>query len=309
MSASHLILAPFILVLAFGAGFVIAQQTRALQAIFVSNSPVNQPKWLISVLMGAFFGGLYTFFLALDVGLSTQTILAFLVMWVAASGPVYVAFTLGWQRPLPASFPVIPASNTTAQPAALPEHIVVEDGSNMVKITITTPKRWVWFVMSMVQWLVMGLCILPVLGIAVVGMLQNLQPEILRPLIGVLAAGLLLYLLYVKFKEALEYVFDREMIAIDNQAVTIERSGSVFQSKRTYPAENIRRITPSPFMAGLPGLSFRRSPFGSTTQPGLMIWYERGRTRLHMFGRGVELAHAQSLVETICRRFPQYRGS
>lgn len=93
--------------------------------------------------------------------------------------------------------------------------------------------------MEAFQWIVMGLCALPILSLVAIAALQNYLPQNLRFLVWLLVGGLVLYLLYVKFMEALEYIFDKEIIEIDNLSIRIEKYGSSFSNKKEYPAENV----------------------------------------------------------------------
>jgi hypothetical protein len=116
-----------------------------------------------------------------------------------------------------------------------------------------------------------------------------------------------LYVLYARFQDTLEYLFDKEVIEIDNFSVKIENSTSSFKSKKEYPADNIKKIT-TMFSLGGTNVVTKRSPFINSNMPAFMIWHNRGLKRYRTFGRAVDLADAQRILETIYSRFPQYKG-
>ena len=118
----------------------------------------------------------------------------------------------------------------------------------------------------------MGLCILPIAGFALISFLQNYLPQSFRFLVWVLVVGLVLYLLYTKFMQTLEFVFDKEIIEIDHQAVRIEKYGLRFSSKKEYSEENIKKITGMFSFAGT-NTAIKRSPFANTNMPAFMMWH------------------------------------
>lgn len=161
--------------------------------------------------------------------------------------------------------------------------------------------------MEAFQWIIMGLCALPILSLMAIAALQNYLPQNLRFLVWLLVGGLVLYLLYIKFMDALEYIFDKEIIEIDDLSVRIEKYGSKFSSKKEYPTENIRKIT-GMFSFGGTSTVLKRSPFLNSNMPVFMIWHKRGLKRYRAFGRAVDLADAQKILEMVYAKFPQYKG-
>jgi hypothetical protein len=117
----------------------------------------------------------------------------------------------------------------------------------------------------------------------------------------------MLYLNTIKFQDMLEYVFDKEVIEITNLSVKIEKFGAGFKNKKEFPADNIKGVTTF-FSFGKVNAPIRRSPFVNSNMPAFSIWHRRGLKRFHSFGRAIEPADAQSILEIMSSRFPQYRG-
>jgi hypothetical protein len=42
--------------------------------------------------------------------------------------------------------------------------------------------------------------------------------------------------------------------------------------------------------------------------PAFILWHNRGLKRYHTFGRAVDLADAQRILEMVYAKFPQYKG-
>ncbi len=294
----------------FFSGFLMARQLRPLEnAAFVSKLFV-QKRLLLCVITGLFISTFFTFLYSTTSGYTPSKIIAFLVLFVLASGSEYFGMKFGWGNPSStdiANENIITSSNQISADNSFPENLTVENSLSSVKITIMSKKRWVLFAMETFQWLVMGLCALPILSLVVIAALQNYLPQNLRFLVWLLVGGLVLYLLYTKFMEALEYIFDKEIIEIDNLSVKIEKYGSNFSSKKEYPAENIKKIT-GMFSFGGTSTVFKRSPFLNSNMPVFMMWHNRGLKRYRAFGRAVDLADAQRILEMVYAKFPQYKG-
>lgn len=294
----------------FFSGFLMARQLRPLEnAAFVSKLFV-QKRLLLCVITGLFISTFFTFLYSTTSGFTPSKIIAFIVLFVLASGSEYFGMKFGWGNPSStdiANENIITSSNQISADNSFPENLTVENSLSSVKITIMSKKRWVLFAMEAFQWLVMGLCALPILSLVVIAALQNYLPQNLRFLVWLLVGGLVLYLLYIKFMEALEYIFDKEIIEIDNLSVKIEKYGSNFSSKKEYPAENIKKLT-GMFSFGGTSTVFKRSPFLNSNMPVFMMWHNRGLKRYRAFGRAVDLADAQRILEMVYAKFPQYKG-
>lgn len=289
----------------FFSGFLVARQFRVLQNVPLVFMIFTQRKWLVSAIMGMLISGIFSLIIFLETKLSAWNILAFFVTFLIASASHYFGIIFGWGRSLPSSESIALVEQT--QINAPPDNVIVDDTPNSVKVTINTQKRWVWFVMSLFQLAFIGLCAFPIFGLMVVSILQDYLPKNLGFLSWIFVGGIVLYLIYTQFPKALEYVFDKEIIEIDNLSVKIEESGLGFKSRKEYSADNIKKIT-TMFSFGGTIVVTRRSPFVNSNMPVFMMWLNRGLKRYHSFGRAVDLADAQSILETIYSRFPQYKG-
>ncbi|MBN1363480.1 MAG: hypothetical protein JW976_01610 [Syntrophaceae bacterium] len=289
----------------FFGGFFTARQFRALQNVSIFSRIFIERKLLLSVGMGLFISLSLAVIFSSAVEFSTKLLLILVGLFLLATASFYIGITLGWGQMIS----VARDGETVGQIQmdSLPDNVVMDDTSGAVKITINTRKRWAWFVMSLSQWLFIGLFGLPILGLLLISALQDLVPVYFNILIGVCVGGLALYLLYTKFQQALEYVFDKEIIEIDHLSVKIEKSGSGFKSRKEYPAENIKKITVL-FSSGGANTPIRRSPYVNSIVPAFILWHNHGPKRYHAFGRAVDLADAQSILEMIYSKFPQYRG-
>lgn len=302
-----LIIAPIAM---FFSGFLMARQLRPFEsATFVSKLFV-QKRLLLSVITGLFISIFFTFLSSVTSGFTLSKIVAFMVLFILASGSQYFGMKYGGGSSLSIDRPneiITTSSNQLPADSHFPENLTVENSLSSVNITITSKKRWILFAMEAFQWIMMGLCALPILSLVAIGALQNYLPQSLHFLIWLLVGGLVLYLLYIKFMQALEFIFDKEIIEIDSLSVRIEKYGSKFSSKKEYPAENIKKIT-GMFSFGSANTVLKRSPFRNSNMPVFMMWHNHGLKRYRTFGRAVDLADAQKILEMVYARFPQYKG-
>ncbi len=289
----------------FFSGFLIARQLRPLENSLLISKLFVQRKLLLSIITGLFISAFFTFLYSATSGFSLSKIIAFLVLFILVSGSYYFGMKLGWGDSL--STNQIGTQLSQDQVDALPENIAVENTFSSMKITINTQKRWVWFALSLFPFIMGGLCALPILGLMIISLLQDYFPESMNIIIWVIVGALVLYILYARFQDTLEYLFDKEIIEIDNLSVKIENSGSGFKSTKEYPADNIKKISPI-FALGRTTGVIRRSPFVNSNMPAFMMWHNHGLKRYRSFGRGVDLADAQRILETIYSKFPQYKG-
>jgi hypothetical protein len=284
----------------FFSGFLMARQLRPFEsATFVSKLFV-QKRLLLCVVTGLFISIFFTFLYSVTSGFTLDKIVAFIGLFVLASGSQYYGMKYGWGSS-PSTDPtnrlITTSPNQMPIDSQFPENLTVENSK----------KRWILFAMEAFQWIIMGICAMPILSLVAIAALQSYLPQSLHFLIWFIVGGLVLYLLYVKFMQAIEYIFDREIIEIDNLSVRIEKYGSKFSSKKEFPAENIKRIT-GMFSLGSANIPFKRSPFLNTNMPVFMMWHNRGLKRYRTFGRAVELADAQRILEMVYTKFPQYKG-
>jgi hypothetical protein len=290
----------------FFVGFFVARQFRAMAIIPTFSMMFAQRRLLFSMVMGFFISLMFTVILSISTKFSAQSFMVFIGLFLLATFSYYFGITFGWGKQPSATNENINISSP-AQAEPLPENIIVDDFLASVKITINTRKRWVFFAMEAFQWVIMSLCMLPVLSLIAISLLQNYLPQNFRFLVWLLVGGLVLYLLYTKLMEALEFVFDKEVIEIDNLSVRIEKYGLGFSSKKEYLADNIKKIT-SMFSFGSTNVALKRSPYVNSNMPAFVMWHNRGLKRYRTFGRAVDLADAQRILETIYTKFPQYKG-
>lgn len=297
-----LIIAP---VAMFFSGFLIARQIRPLENAPLISKLFVEKRWLLSTVTGLLISIVFTSLYSATSGFTLGKIVAFLVLFIFASGSYYFGLRFGRGN----SFSAIEGVSTvnSTQSDSFPENVIVDNTINSVKVTINSKKRWILFAMEAFQWVIMSLLILPIASLIVISLLQNYLPQNFRFLVWLLVGGLVLYLLYIKFWEALEFVFDKEIVEIDNLSVRIEKYGSGFSSKKEYPAENIKKIT-AMFSFGGTNIVLKRSPFMNSNMPAFMMWHNRGLKRYRTFGKAIDLADAQRILEMIYSKFPQYKG-
>jgi len=289
----------------FFGGFLVARQARAFENVPLFSRMFVQRRLLFSSIMGILFSPIFTAILGSVTGFSAGLFLGFIGIFLLATFCYYFGITFGWGNAT-ATSESAPTTNPAQVEAAFPENLIVENSLDAVKITISTKERWALFAMEIFQWIVIGLCLLPITSLAVISLLQNYLLESFRFLVWLLAAGLVLYLLYIKFMEALEYVFDKEMIKIDNLSVRIEKYGSRFSSKKEYTAENMKIM--AMFSFNKTNTTIKRSRFVNSNMPAFILWHNRGLKRYCTFGRAVDLADAQRILEVVYAKFPQYKG-
>ncbi len=287
----------------FLGSFFTARQFRALQNVPSISAIFVQRKWLVSILMGLPFSGIFSLVIFSGTGFSARNIFIVAAIFSIASVSSYFGLTLGWGQPLSANEDVTPPDQPPAN--ALPDGVTIEDMSHSIKITIIAYKRWRWFVIALFNWVLTIFLILPIVGFVIVAILLNFLPENVHFLVWGIAGGAGIYFAYVKFRETLEYISDTEIIEIDNSSIKVEQHGSGFTNKKEYPANNINRI--STLLSGRHKV-IKRSPFINSNMPVFIIWHNRGLKRYHSFGRGIDVADAQNILEIIYARFPQYKG-
>ncbi|MGC1377622.1 MAG: hypothetical protein WA821_15415 [Anaerolineales bacterium] len=301
----YIIIFAVIPVSTFFGGFLGARQSRALENVPLFFRLFVQHRLLYSFVMGFFTSLILMATLGSVTGFSTGLFFGFIGIFLLATFCYYFGITFGWGNAT-ATSESAPTTNPAQVETAFPENLIVENSLDSVKITINTKKEWGLLVMEVFQWIVMGLCLLPITSLAVISLSQNYLPESFRFLVWLLVAGLVLCLLYVKFMEALEYVFDKEMIKIDNLSVRIEKYGSRFSSKKEYTAENMKIM--AMFSFSKTNTVIKRSRFANSSMPAFILWHNRGLKRYRKFGRGVDLADTQKILEMVYAKFPQYKG-
>jgi hypothetical protein len=301
-----LVICPIVI---FFCGFAIARQMRPLENTLFFRLFIQQ-RLLICIITGFFFGALFTSLYSVKTGFSFSTIFSFFILFILVSTSEFYGMKLGWGKVLSTEETFQRIDPSTIQSSRMdkyPDNIFVEDFLSSIKIKIITKKRWVSFALELFQWVIIGLCSLPILSLILISWLQKYLPQNLNVLVWVLVGGLVFYLLYNKMQDALEYIYDHEIIEFDINAVRIEKYGWRFKSKKEYPADNIKKITAIFTFAGQNPI-LKRSPFQNSNLPVFMIWHNRGLRRFRTFGRGIDLADGQRILETVYTKFPQYKN-
>ena len=283
----------------FVCGFILARQIRGLE-----NAPFIKHKFRFSAFIGGGSSILLAIISSLTTGLSIQQLLIIFGLFLLVTFSGYCGITIGSGRPSSETNNV--TSVNRHQNNTLPENVIVDNQPSSIKITISTKKRWGLLAMAVFPLPIM-ICILPFVGLGVVSLMQRYLPTGLNILAAILVIGMMLYALYKQFRDVLEYLFDKEVIRIDNLSVRVEKYGSGFKSIKEYPADNIKTITALFSFAGA-NTAIKRSPFINQNVPAFILWHERGLIRFRYFGRGLDMANAQRILESVYTKYPQYRG-
>lgn len=305
MEHIYVILFATIPIATFLGAFFVARHFRSLQNVSSIATIYGQRRWVMSMFMGALMSGIFALSIFLGEPFSIWNIFAVIIMFLTASVSSYFGITVGWGQP-PTNEDALSTNQTDI--GTLPKNLTVEDTINSVKITISTPKRWGWFVMGLLQLIVMGFVISVIFGLLLFSILRNLLPESIDFLAWIFAGVCVLIFIYQEFRKTLVYIADKEIIEIDNIAVKIGQHGSWFSVKRVYLAENIKKVT-TIVPSHETNVAMKRSPFINANMPMLVIWHNRGLRRQRLFfGRALDLIDAQTVLKTIYNKFPQYRG-
>ena len=186
-------------------------------------------------------------------------------------------------------------------------NFVVESSIASIKVTIHGSKKWGWFLPSLFIFLVNGFCFLSILGLVVASYVQKYLPEVLQCLVLLFLFGLYLFILYKKSFETFEYIFNKETIEINDESITIERSGFPgLKNRKVFLAENIKGITTS--FSVTEQLNFlSRLPLLSSNIGAFMIWHSHGIRPFYNFGKGVSQNEAQNFINMVYMKFPKYR--
>ena len=288
----------------FLGGFIVARQFRSLENVPSFSLIFVRRRFLFSVIMGGLISLLFATILLLTTEFSLLQLLILIGFFLLATLSYYYGVTFGWGRAKTTTDNV--TSEVQPQTNDFPENVVMENQPSSIRIVINTKKRWGLFAMSVLPLPIM-ICVIPLAGFAVFSLLQKSLPNGLNILAGFLVAGIVLYGVYQKIQEVLEFLFDKEIIEIDNSSVRIEKYGSGFKSIKEYPADNIKKITTLFSFAG-GNIVIKRSPFVNQNMPMFILWHEHGLKRYRYFGRGLDMADAQRILESVYIKYPQYRG-
>lgn len=185
-------------------------------------------------------------------------------------------------------------------------NFVVEDSFSSIKATIYGNPKWGLFLPSLFVFLAQIFCILPIFGLTLLGIVQKNFPEAIQSMIMLVAFGLCLYILYKKFLEIAEYAATQEIVEIDNQSITIEKSGFLFfKIRKTFLAEDVRGITASFYIQEQFNF-LNRVPFAASRFGAFVIWQNRIFKPFYNFGNNVAQSDAELFLESVYRKFPKY---
>ena len=187
------------------------------------------------------------------------------------------------------------------------DNFVVENSFTSIKVTIRGRKKWGAFLPAFFVFLVQGFCFLPVVGLLLFGFVQKNFSEAIQGIISLSAFTLYLYILYKKSLEAFEHIFDIETIEIDNDSISVEKSGFLgLKTKKVFLAENINGLFTSLHVSEQFNF-LNRVPFVSPKLSTFMIWHNRGLKQLYTFGDNVSQLEAEMFLETVYKKYPKYR--
>jgi hypothetical protein len=186
-------------------------------------------------------------------------------------------------------------------------NFVVESLITSIKVTIYGRKKWGLFLPSLFVFLANGFCFLPLIGIVIASYVQKYLPEFIQGIVLLFLFGLYLFILYKKSFETFEYVFDKETVEIDDESITIERSGFLgLKSRKVFFAENIKGLTTS-FSVTEQFNFLNRFPFMNSNIGAFMIWHGRRLRPFYSFGKSVSQSDAQNFANVVYMKFPKYR--
>jgi hypothetical protein len=187
------------------------------------------------------------------------------------------------------------------------KNVVIDSSISSIKFTIQGGKRTGWFLLSFIELLVIGFCFMPLLGLVIANYLHKYLPAILQGIIIIFLLVLYLFIIYKKSLETFDYIFDQEIIEIDDRQITIEKTGFLeLGYKKVFLAEKIKGITSS--FSALSQFNFlSHLPFSSSNIGAFMIWYKHGMRPFYNFGRGVSQPEVQNMLNAIYTKYPKYR--
>jgi hypothetical protein len=188
-------------------------------------------------------------------------------------------------------------------------NLVVEDLFSSIRGTSHRPKKWGAFVVGLFVFLVQGLFIFPLVGIAIAGVAQQYLPLLLQIPLYLITFVTYVYIFYGKFLELVETVSDTETVDIDNDSITVQKSGFLgIRLTKRFSAENIKGLTTSfAFVARFKWLG--RLPLVASSVGAFALWLDRRTRPIYFFGINVPETEAQDFVATVCSKFPKYRYS
>jgi len=194
------------------------------------------------------------------------------------------------------------------QQNSLSANVSIADSLISLRIAISHPPNKGRFAFELVLLVLHGCLAIPILGFTLLAVSWHFLPLMLAVAVSVLGVGLTCSLFYRAFRDSLEYLYDQEVIDIDNQAIKIARSGAGFKDFVEYSADHIKAI--NLLFPNNPKLNWLRFLPGASSAniDRFLIYDVRGLKRMHTFGKGIQLEEARQILDSIWRRYPQYKG-
>ena len=174
-----------------------------------------------------------------------------------------------------------------------------------ITATIHPRAQWGMFLVSLVPWVVIVLCFLPLWAPVVLAWLLATLPVPLSILAIILGSLLAAYLVYSKAQDLLAYATSKLVIIIDMESVSVQSSAFGFTHSKRYPAETIKAIMLVPTLSSLFSRRFQSAPTTSQAY-SLALLTNRSLRPVAALATGLPAADAQSLLSAVYSRFPQY---
>jgi hypothetical protein len=186
---------------------------------------------------------------------------------------------------------------------------VIDQLVDSIRVTFDSQKNWGWFIFSFISFLIYVFILLPIMGLILMGLVGKYIIGIFQNIFLVFLIGLYLYILYKRFLDTLEFIFDKEIVEVNEQSIKIEKTGVLgIRSRKLFLAKNIKGLTTSFSMSGQFNF-INRIPFFSSKVGAFIIWHGRLIRPIYYFGKDVSQRDAQNFIDIVYRKFPIYKFS
>ncbi len=188
------------------------------------------------------------------------------------------------------------------------ENIVIQDSVDSVQITIFQRREWLNLLPNLFA-VFISPCFVVFFFAWISALFTREFPGIIQFLGQLLVVSIFLYSFYSGFRNTIMYGSNKEMIVVEDHAISIEKSGFlIFKIRKVFHAEDIKGISLS--YATLELLRFPK--FLQYFQPKigqLMIWRHSRLRPIFNFGKNISRDDAQIILASIFQRFPKYKLS
>ncbi len=189
---------------------------------------------------------------------------------------------------------------TSSQPVAIYQ---IEQLPDAIEITIHRRRKWYGFIQLLI-YLPVYLFTLPLIGLFLFALASEHLPDILLIPATLLIPILLFYFVRKPFKEIISSISHIEIIRVDEQSITVERSGTwFFKSRYKFLAKNIKGFISSPALVD------QSSFFSRFLSPVTLLIWRRWRLVPFRLGHDLSEEAAQKIVGSIYSRYPCYSYS